>query len=75
MIVVTVRWQVARYRHSIDAIADAVFLQCVIEVHSHGRPQGGGAREFEKMTSYAAVLQNTLKDVYAQNLLNCPAFA
>ena len=38
----------------------------------HGRPQGGGhlpPLEFEKMTSYAAVLQNTLKFSLAPSAL------
>ena len=41
----------------------------------HGRPQGGGQGghlpplEFKKMTSYAAVLQNTLKFSFAPSAL------
>ena len=37
MIVVIVRRQVARNRHSIDAIADAVLLQYVMQVRSQRR--------------------------------------
>ena len=48
-----------------------------VHTKMHGRPQGGVARgalapplEFEKMTSYTAVLQNTLKFSLAPSALS-----